>query len=154
MKAERTYKELQEFDNAATAYLVANGYYDKDNRRFTDKEPTKLVSNMRNVIKQCSKHFEEFEECMEELRIDHCSVDEKSKVILRELDKTYKYTKEKLKELNTAAKNLRNEKVVIHERMTVLEKDQKWDLSEEEIRCFGGLIIPKEAESEEEAKKE
>ena len=141
MKAERTYKELQKFDGISTKYMVANGYYvfaEDGKGSYTEKEPTKLVTNIKNVIKQITKHFEEFNELAEEQRIDNCSVDEKTKIILREPDRSYKFTKEGLKALNKAFKELENTKVEIHIRIT----EGEWELSDDEKEVFSGLVIP------------
>ncbi|MEK6882525.1 MAG: hypothetical protein AABY22_23085 [Nanoarchaeota archaeon] len=135
MKTEKTYKELQSFDNAATLYLIKNEYF-KDGK-FTDKATTKLVSNMKNVIKQAGKHFEEFKELGNDIQIDYCSVDEKTKVILYNQDKSYQFTKEKLKECNKAIKELAEKKVTVHTRIT----DGEFELTDEEKEAFSGILI-------------
>ena len=136
MKKEQSYKELQRFDNLATAYLRREGYFDETG--WTKKEPTKLVSNIKNVLKQAGKLFEEHKEKVEDLSIDHCLVDEKTKAILREANGAYKFEKEELKKFNTAIRELANSKVEIHIRIT----EGDWDLTDDEKEVFSGIVIP------------
>ncbi|MEK6879217.1 MAG: hypothetical protein AABY22_06385, partial [Nanoarchaeota archaeon] len=133
---------LQKFDNAATLYLIKNEYF-KDGK-FTDKPVTKLVSNMKNIIKQGGKHFEEFKELSNDIQIDHCAVDEKTKVILREENGSYKFTKEGLKECNKAIKELVEKKVIIHVRIT----EGEWELTDDEKEIFSGILIPEIVKTE------
>lgn len=141
MKKLQTYKELQTFDNLATAYLKREGYFDENG--WTKKEPTKLVSNLKNVLKQAGKLFEEYKEKVEDLSIDHCLVDEKTKAILREANGAYKFEKEELKKFNTAVRELANSKVDIHIRIT----EGDWDLTDDEKEAFNGIVIPETSQN-------
>lgn len=136
MKKAQSYKELQRFDNLATAYLKREGYFDENG--WTKKEPTKLVSNIKNVLKQAGKLFEEYKEKVDDLSIDHCLVDEKTKAILREENGAYKFEKEELKKFNTAIRELANSKVDVHIRIT----EGDWDLTDDEREVFSGIVIP------------
>lgn len=141
MKKSQTYRELQRFDNIATAYLRREGYFDENG--WTKKEPTKLVSNIKNVIKQAGKLFEVYKEKVDDLSIDHCLVDEKTKAILREENGAYKFGKEELKKFNAAIKELSNSSVEVHTRIT----EGEWDLTDEEREVFSGLVIAEIAQS-------
>lgn len=136
MKKSVTYRELQKFDNLATAYLRRNEYF--DDKGWTKKEPTKLVTNIKNVVKQCAKHFETYKELVDEIHIDNCLVDEKTKAILREENGTYKFSKEGLKEVSKKIKDLAGTSVDLHVRIT----EGNLDLSDEEKEAFNGIVIP------------
>ena len=153
MKKTISYKELQRFDNVATNYLVRNGYFtpaqpaigDKPAvpGTFTNKENTKLVANMRNIIKQAGKHFEEYGSLVDDLQLDHCSTDAKTNVILKDEKGNRMFTVEKEKALKVAIKKLAETTVEIHTRVT----DGNFDLSEDELEAFAGLLIPEQIEA-------
>ncbi|MGA4923211.1 hypothetical protein, partial [Bacillus subtilis] len=69
---------------------------------------------------------------MEDLSIDHCLVDEKTKAILREANGAYKFEKEELKKFNTAVRELSNSAVEVHVRIT----EGDWDLTDDEKEAF------------------
>jgi len=133
MKKQLTYKELQVFDNMATSYLIRRGYFipaclPKEGEPmkpgyFSAKPATKLVANLKNVIKQAHKHFEEYREKEGDLAIDNCATDEKTKAILMDGDK-YRYTQDGLKAFIKARRELSETKVDIHARIT----DGEWEL--------------------------
>ena len=150
MKVEKSYKELQAFDNVATAYLIKHGFFkinpETKQGDFTNKEITKLVANMKKIIKQGQELFAEYSEKVADLKIDYCSVDEKTKAILYDdvpnskggVDRNYRFTKERLKEFNKKVKELADEKVELHARIT----DGEWELTDDEKDAFSGLLIP------------
>lgn len=142
MKKQLTYQQLQKFDNLATSYLIRNGYFiPSDGRipgKFTDEKPTKLVLNMKNVIKQAGKHFETYKELANDIRLDNCLVDEKTKAVLYEADGVnFKFSKDGLREVTKAIKDLSQTEVEIHIRIT--EGDLA--LTDEEKEAFNGIII-------------
>lgn len=128
-KITKTYQELFELNSVAGGYLARH------------KEDNKLCEKIKNMAtKQLKKHFESLNENDESLRIDHCAIDEKTKVILRDKDGGYQFDKDGLKAFNKAAKEFReNEKVELHARISEYVPD---DLTDEEIECFSGLLIP------------
>jgi len=156
MKKSVTYKKLQQFDTLATNYLINNGYFTpavpaKDGipakaGGFTDKTPTKLVANIKNIIKQSDKLYEGFAERKAEILIDNCAVDDKTKVILYDeskdgsgnLIRNYKYTKDQQKAVNKALKELSEQEVEIHVRIT----EGELTLTDEEKEAFNGIVIP------------
>lgn len=148
MKKEISYKELQKFDNFATSYLIRTGYFvpaqlqTKDSPMkpgfFTEKKATKLVANLKNLIKQANDHFDVYKEKQTELYVDNCAVDEQTKAILLDERGGYKFTKEGQKKLIKDLKELNNSKVEINIRIT----EGEWELSDEEAEAFSGLAIP------------
>lgn len=156
MKKPITYNQLQRFDIVATNYLIREGYFnphvpaigDKPAKRayYTDKPITKLVANIKNVIKQGDKLYETFNEKQNNILIDNATVDEKTNAILYDdshdakgnLIRNYRFTKDQQKEVNKQRKNLLNETVEIHSRIT----NGEFDLTEEEKEAFSGIVIP------------
>lgn len=156
MKKTVTYKQLQQFDILATNYLVNNGYFinptpakgDEPAKAggFTTKEPTKLVANIKNIIKQSDKLYEGFSEEKTNILIDNCAVDDKTKAILYDESKdavgntirNYRFTKEGQKEVNKKIKELLEKEVEIHVRIT----EGEFDLTTEEKEAFNGIVIP------------
>lgn len=147
MKKSLTYNEIKKFDVLATEYLVNNGYYIKQkkdsdgnitNGKFTDKENTKLTANIRNIIKQFNKHFELYQELKDDILRDNCSVDDKTKIILRDEKGGYKFTVEQEKNIIRQTKELDKQQVDVNVRIT----DGEWILSEDEIEIFNGIVIP------------
>lgn len=152
MKKQLSYKELQKFDNIATSYLIREGYYippsvPKEGEPmkpgyFSPKPSTKLVANIKNIVKQANKHFEDYREKDADLAVDNCAVDEKTKAILMDGDK-YRFTQEGMKAYTKARRELSETKVEIHVRIT----EGEWDLSDEEREVFEGVVIPEQVEA-------
>lgn len=156
MKKTITYKQLQVLDSAATAYLIRTDYFvpmipacgdtPAVPGRFTDKEDTKLSKNIKNIIKQGNKLFEEYNELKADILLDNCLVDEKTKAILYDDSKdangnvvrNYRFSKEGHRAANKAVKDLANKEIEIHVRIT----DGDWDLTDEEKEAFNGILIP------------
>lgn len=155
MKKQLSYKELQNFDNAATLYLIKNGYFTNAVSEtettpakpagFTTKPNTKFSANLRKVINQAAQHFKEYSEAIDDLQIKYCAVDEKTKTILLDDKGNRKFTIEGHQSLKKAIKELSNEKVEINTRIT----EGDWDLTDEEKQAFNGIVIP-EFETDEE----
>ncbi len=154
MKKSLTYKQIQKFDTAATQYLIKNGYYNNAKEEtatspaksagWTKKENTKLTANMRNVIKQIAQHFKDYSELLDDLQLDHCSVDDKTKTILLDEKGNRKFTVEGLRAYRKDVKKLDEKEVEIHIRIT----EDEWELTEEETELFSGIIIPEPNQSE------
>lgn len=150
MEIKTTYRKLKEFDTIATGYYIRKGFYDEKTKQFTEQKPTKLVANLKSIGKQCKKLFEEFSEKEMEINIDCCSVDEKTKVILKDEKGNFEFTKEGQKERTKKIKALWEEEVTIHDRITKGTPDDFW-LTEEEAECFSEIVIEKvESPKEEE----
>jgi len=150
MKKSITYREGQKLNNYIVNYFITNGYFiagvpasgDKPATpgRWTEKTPTKLVANMKNIDKQWAKIYEEYTSLRDDLQLDHCATDEKTKVILMNDDgKTRKFTVEGEKALKKAIKELDATSVEIHVRITTEGIDY---LTEDEREVFNGILIP------------
>lgn len=149
-KIKRSYKDLKKFDDVSTEYMIKEGYYidavpakgeDPGKKpQFTDKTPTKLILNIKNVGKQIAKLFEDFQEKVTEIQLDHCAVDESKKppVIMYNDRGGLCFTVEKQKELNKKIKELWNEETEIHSRIT----EGDFSLTDEEKEAFSGIVIP------------
>lgn len=159
-KIQISYKRLQKFDDAATKYLIENGYFIAGKKatdttpatdgKFTDKKETILVANLKKVIKQGNKHFEEYASKIDDLQLDHVAIDEKTKVILKDAKGMRQFTVEGEKALKADIKKLaEQEDLVIYPRIT----QGDWQLSDYEKEAFSGLVIP-EIKSEEETEEE
>ena len=156
MKKSITYKRLHKFDVVATAYLIENGYYvsaisaigetPSKAAKYTDKVPTKLVANIKNIIKQTDALYEDFNEKKTIIFIDNALEDDKTKAILYDDTKdgngnvvrNYKFSKDGQKKVNEEVKKLMNEEVEIHVRIT----EGELGLTEEEKDAFNGIVIP------------
>lgn len=151
-----SYKRLKEFDDVSTAYMVKNGYYvegvpakgDVPEKKpyFTDKAPTKLIVNIKNIGKQIKKAFETYSEKLTDLNLDYCAVDESKKppvIMYNELGGLC-FTIEKQKELNKKRKELYESEVDIYPRIT----EGEFELTDEEKDAFSGIVIPEIHEEE------
>lgn len=146
MKTEKTHKEIRELDATISLYFINNGYWDKEKKQFSKKELTKLSHNMKNIKKQAEKILEQYTSDRDDLQIDHCAIDEKTKAMLKHPDGTRQFTQDGEKKLKAALKNLDETKVTIHARIT----EGEWDLTDEEKEVFSGILIPEIPKQEEE----
>ena len=108
---KKTFKELREIDNVYGRLLTTEGFQNTKLayafKRFSDKNTVKI--------------FKDFNELMGDLRLDNALVDEKTKAVLYNDDKTdYQYTKESSKILKKESSRLVEE----------------WDKKEFEVEPF------------------
>ncbi len=149
MKKSITYKDGQRLNNVIFNYFITKGYFiagipataDSPAKpgRWSDLKPTKLVANMKNIDKQWAKIFEEYTSLRDDLQLDHCATDEKTKVILMNENGSRKFTVEGEKALKKAIKELDEKEVELHVRITTEGID---DLSDAEKEVFNGILIP------------
>lgn len=121
----KTYKEILQFVNATTNYL--------------DKFPedNKLRYALKKVQKNSLKALEKYNELLEDLRIDHCSVDDKG-IVLRNEQGNYLFAKDGLKALVHAQRELILQTVEIQEHL-VTELPEK--LHENYREVFSGFVL-------------
>jgi hypothetical protein len=100
------------------------------------KDETRIHYALRKLIKQCNKLIVVYQEKIEELNIDNCSVDEKG-IILRDERNEYKFTKEGLKKRNEQ----RREEYEKLQVITPFYITDKSPLSEADIDNFRGFIV-------------
>ena len=104
-----TYKQLLE--------LVNNLNNETVNQQVKG-EDTKVSQKLGKIAKKLTKYVDEYNEQVEEIRIDNASTDDKG-VILKEEKGGYKFSKEGLKKVMKQIKEL-NEKEFIYEKINVV----------------------------------
>ncbi len=136
MKTEKTYLQTMVFNQACTIYLTNNGYF-KDGE-MTKLEPTKLVTCLKNVLKQLPNIFAEYNEekqCIVEM---NCVVDSQTKIMLKDANGQYSYTAEGAKKMRKELKALNETKVTIHQRLV----EGEFTLTSNEEEAFAGFVVP------------
>lgn len=81
-------------------------------------QDTKISQKLGKIAKKLEKHVNEYNEQVEEIRIDNASTDDKG-VILKEEKGGYKFSKEGLKNVMKQIKEL-NEKEFTYEKINVV----------------------------------
>lgn len=104
-----TYKQLLE--------LVNNLNQETVNQQVKG-EDTKVSQKLGKIAKKLTKYIDEYNEQIEEIRIDNASTDDKG-VILKEEKGGYKFSKEGLKKVMKQIKEL-NEKEFTYEKINVV----------------------------------
>ena len=104
-----TYKQLLE--------LVNNLNNETVNQQVKG-EDTKVSQKLGKIAKKLTKYVDEYNEQVEEIRIDNASTDDKG-VILKEEKGGYKFSKDGLKKVMKQIKEL-NEKEFIYEKINVV----------------------------------
>jgi hypothetical protein len=82
---------------------------------------TKIQKKLIKLFEKLKVYYSVYEEKVEEIRLDNASVDEKGNLIVDE-KKNYKYTKEGLKKLNAAVKEL-TEKEFEYKKIEIINKE-------------------------------
>lgn len=131
---KKTFTELKVFENVAVEYLLKNEYL-KDNA-WTEKQPTKLVSNIKSVFKQLPKIFEDFNSQVEDFKDLNCLVAENGAMLKDENGKHLFSSKGSI-ELRKSIKDLLETETEISQR--IIEGD--FDLNEIENEAFKGIVI-------------
>jgi len=104
-----TYKQLLE--------LVNNLNNETVNQQVKGQD-TKVSQKLGKIAKKLTKYVDEYNEQVEEIRIDNASTDDKG-VILKEEKGGYKFSKDGLKKIMKQIKEL-NEKEFIYEKINVV----------------------------------
>jgi hypothetical protein len=104
-----TYKQLLE--------LVNNLNQETVNQQVKGQD-TKVSQKLGKIAKKLTKYVEEYNDQVEEIRIDNASTDDKG-VILKEEKGGYKFSKDGLKKVMKQIKEL-NEKEFIYEKINVV----------------------------------
>ena len=82
---------------------------------------TKIQKKLIKLFEKLKVYYSVYEEKVEEIRLDNASVDDKGNLIVDE-KKGYKYTKEALKKLNSAVKEL-TEKEFEYKKIEIINKE-------------------------------
>ena len=128
MTITTTYEKL--FDYA----LTAQRWIAKDAANKNTKLGYAIVNKMEPRVKKAA---EGFNVRIEDLNIDHASVDEKGVLLIGEKGE-FRYTKEELKKRNTAQRALQQETCEIEVYFATALPE---DLTEQEIENFTGFVI-------------
>lgn len=103
------YKQLLELVNNLNNEIINHQVKEQD---------TKVSQKLGKIAKKLEKYVNEYNEQVEEIRIDNASTDDKG-VILKEEKGGYKFGKEGLKKVMKQIKEL-NEKEFIYEKINVV----------------------------------
>ena len=82
---------------------------------------TKIQKKLIKLFEKLKVYYSVYEEKVEDIRLDNASVDDKGNLIVDE-KKGYKYTKEALKKLNSAVKELA-EKEFEYKKIEIINKE-------------------------------
>lgn len=136
MKSTITYERLFDYIGAASAWL-------KETKDSQANSRTKLGYAIQRMSARAQKLSEKYQRKLEDLRIEHCSIDDKG-LILRDERNQYRFTKDGLTKLNRAQEELYGSDVEIEPYYaTAIPKD----LSAIYVEAFFGIVIdPAEAE--------
>lgn len=133
MKIQKTYLELLNFNQVASSYIEKN-----------KESENKLCSAIKQFSKQLKDIFEEYNDERDNRQLDNCSVDEKTKVILKNEKGERQFTVEGEKKLKAELKALMKKIVDCHARIPEGIEDLIPTLTELEKECFSGIIIPEQ----------
>lgn len=131
----RTYTEIFTFTNVAVSYLK---------RHEKDQDESKLRYALKKLVKAGQKVFEDYQEQVEDLRIEHCSEDERGN-IQRDAQQNYTFTKDKLRQLTKAIRVLAEKSV---EFKPYLVEVAPVDLTDAERDAFAGFVLAERADEE------
>lgn len=120
----KTYREVIQFVNAATTYVSQN------------HDENKLKYALTKTQKSAAKVVETYNEKLEDLRIDHCSVDEKG-TILRDANGNYLFGRDGLRALVQGQRVLNNQGVEVQEHITEIPEN----FDENYREAFTGFVF-------------
>lgn len=92
--ATKTYREVFTFINAAAIWLEKN------------KDESKLRYAVKKILKACQTIGTLYQEKIEDIDIEHCSVDEKTQNILKDERGEMTFTKDSIRKRNEARRKL------------------------------------------------
>src|SRR3972149_7787677 len=133
MKIQRTYLELITFNQVAAAYIEKN-----------KEAENKLCSSIKQFSKQLKNIFENYNDERDNLQLNNCSVEEKTKVILKDDKGNRQFTIEAEKKLKKELKELLLTKIECHARVPEGIDELIAELTEMERAVFSGIIIPEQ----------
>lgn len=145
MKVTKTYTELQVFDAVAANYLVKKGFAEiipNEGFKYTTKNPsTKLVSCLKQVLKQLAPVFQTLQEELDIIRIMNCAVDPTTKVQLPKINGVRQYTIEGELNLKKEVKHLLKTHIALDARIS---PDINYsEFTPEELVAFSEIVIEK-----------
>lgn len=148
MKIQKDYRELLNY------HTVSGIYIEKNKKKTAEIDPekeseNKIVASIKRFNKQMPAIFDVYNDLRDDMQLNNCSVDEKTKVILKDKDGNRQYTVAAEKKLKQELKDLIVQKVECHARIAEGIDDLILTLNEAELEAFSGIVIPeqpKEAE--------
>ncbi|HJY63371.1 MAG TPA: hypothetical protein VJ455_04380 [Ignavibacteria bacterium] len=135
MKIQKTYFELINFNQVAEVYL---------DRCIKKEAENKLCSAIKQFSKQLKNIFENYNDERDNLQLNNCSVEEKTKVILKDDKGNRQFTIEAEKKLKKELKELLLTKIECHARVPEGIDELIAELTEMERAVFSGIIIPEQ----------
>lgn len=130
-----TYKRVLDFWDQAELYLQKN----KDNENKLTYAITKMIGSSKERRKgRLFDALAKLEEDKQDLKIDFCSVDDKGN-ILKDKDGSFVFTKDNLKKLSKATRDLDKKEIAI-EPYIATEYDES-TLTETEVDAFKSFVI-------------
>lgn len=120
------YEKLIEFLQVSARWIS-----DKNNAK------TKLGYAIERVRKNCKRHIDAYNEAVQDLQVDNAATDDKG-VLLTEENGAYKYTREGMKNLNKAIRELRKKDVEVE---VYHASELPEELSDEMKEVFDGFVI-------------
>lgn len=136
-KVKKTYQDLLNVVRAVNV-LTSNKEHAEAN--------TKGVKKLQKIGEKLKSHLETYNEKLEDIRLDCANTDKDGSLLLDE-NGGYKFTKEKLKELNKKAKALLSEEFELYQFTFSTEGLDKYAFLEGFVE---GLEFPQIEESEDE----
>lgn len=126
---EKTFEQILDFNASANEYLSKN------------KGESKLSYAVKKVQKKLSKTIEEYVDKIKDLEIDKASVDKEGNLLIK--DNKYQYTKENLKDLNKARKELYESSIIEVYKVDshIVEYIDEYELTLEQKDIFEGFVL-------------
>ncbi len=126
---EKTFEQILDFNAFANDYLSKN------------KGESKLSYAVKKVQKKLAKTIEEYVDKIKDLEIDKASVDKEGNLLIK--DNKYQYTKDNLKELNKAKKELYESSIVevYNVDSHIVEYIDEYELTLEQKEIFEGFVL-------------
>lgn len=138
MKIQKTNQELIDFSTIADLYI-------KNNKGSENK----LCSAITQFGKQLRKIFEDYNDERDTFQLNNCSVDDKTKVILKDAQGARQFTVAAEIKLKGELKVLSQKVIDCHSRIPEGIDDLILTLTEIEKDAFSGIIIPEQPKFEE-----
>lgn len=134
-KVKKTYQDLLNVVRAVNVLV--------NNKEHADAN-TKGVKKLQKIGEKLKSHLETYNEKLEDIRLDCANTDKDGSLLLDE-NGGYKFTKEKLKELNKKVKVLLDEEFEFYQFTFSTEGLDKYAFLEGFVE---GLVFPEEADED------
>lgn len=130
-----TYREIINFANAATRWMAIQE---------RDKQPqTKLSYAVARMLKRCQKPLDDYNGKLEDLRLENALEDEKTKAILRDEAQQYKFSKQGLKAVIEAQRELLEKEIEVEPYIATALPD---NINDDVKVAFEGFVMEKQEE--------